>query len=295
MISLNIDNSKSYTLVGAGCSHTQGCAFTVYKSGKFKWATEAIKKKYSTNCTPEFITDNLTWMSKLSKYIPTNKIVNFGLGGSGTTSSLRHIKTYLLNKKDVKDHIFIIQLQSVYRNEIMTNIFSPHTVIDSVRAFLNRDVVDSKFRRQYAELLFDEQIQEAKYFRELLYLQDTLVKLGAQVRIFFQPWYRFPNFSEHTCNNIDGMYQSVDQKSFDTEELKIKDIITSLNIIDLTNSKDEYDIGALLGKNIRPTLHNEKLIPDDHHLSELGNELVAKSIFYNIDNKFKYYDEETLI
>ena len=37
------------------------------------------------------------------------------------------------------------------------------------------------------------------------------------------------------------------------------------------------------------------LVPDDHHLSELGNSLVAKSIFYIINNKFEAYDEEALI
>ena len=135
---INIDKNKSYTLVGAGCSHTQGCAFTIYKDNKFKWATEAIKNKYNTDCTPDFVTNNLTWMAKLSKYIPVDKIINLGLGGYGTTTSVRHIKEYLKTKSNINDHIFIIQMQSVFRNEIINKIFKPHSTIDSINHFLNK-------------------------------------------------------------------------------------------------------------------------------------------------------------
>ena len=34
MIDFNIEENKKYTLVGAGCSHTQGSAFTVLKDNK---------------------------------------------------------------------------------------------------------------------------------------------------------------------------------------------------------------------------------------------------------------------
>ncbi len=100
MIKLNIDKNIEYTLVGAGCSHTQGCAFTVFKDNEIEWATKAIKDKYNTPCTSDFVTNNLTWMAKLSEYLPIDKIVNLGLGGYGTTTSVRYIKDYLKNKSD---------------------------------------------------------------------------------------------------------------------------------------------------------------------------------------------------
>jgi hypothetical protein len=295
MIHLNIDKNKSYTLVGAGCSHTQGCAFTIYKGNKFKWATEAIKNKYNTDCTPDFVTNNLTWMAKLSKYIPVDKIINLGLGGYGTTTSVRHIKEYLKTKSNINDHIFIIQMQSVFRNEIINKIFKPHSTIDSINHFLNRKEIDAKFRQTYLDLLFEERVHEAVYFKELLFLQNIITKLGGQVRLFFQPWYTFPSLSEKEIDNIDGAFNSVDRKSFYINKHNIKNTVKSLNIIDLESSNKEHDIGELLGGDIRPTLHNEDLVPDDHHLSELGNSLVAKSIFHNINSKFKAYDEETLI
>jgi hypothetical protein len=295
MIKLNIDKNIKYTLVGAGCSHTQGCAFTIFNDNKVKWATKALENKYNTLCTPDFITNNLTWMAKLSKYISLDKIINLGLGGYGTTTSIRHIKEYIKTKSDISDHIFIIQLQSVYRNEIINKIFDPFTTIDSVNHFLNREEIDVKFRQTYADLLFEERVQEAVYFKELLFLQNIITKLGGQVRIFFQPWYNFPTFNKKERDNIDGAFYSVDKKSFYINEHKIKKTIKNLNIISLESKNKEYSIGELLGKNIRPTLHNEDLVPDDHHLSELGNSLVAKSIFYNINNKFEAYDEETPI
>lgn len=295
MISLNIEENKKYTLVGAGCSHTQGSAFTIFNENKFQWATKALENKYNTLCTPDFITNNLTWMAKLSKYILLDKIINLGLGGYGTTTSIRYIKDYIKTKSDISDHIFIIQLQSVYRNEIINNIFDPFTTIDSVNHFLNRKEIDVKFRQTYSDLLFEERVQEAIYFKELLFLQNIITKLGGQVRIFFQPWYTFPIFSKKEIDNIDGAFYSVDKRSFYTNKHKIKQTVKNLNIISLESNNKEYSIGELLGGSIRPTLHNEDLVPDDHHLSELGNSLVAKSIFYNIDNKFDAYDEETLI
>jgi len=293
MIDLKVDKNKSYTIVGAGCSHTQGSAFTVFKENKLEWATKAIKDKYSTLCTPDFVTNNLTWMAKLSKHIPIHNIINLGLGGYGTTTSVRHIKEYLKSKTDISDHIFIIQLQNVFRNEIINKIFNPFTTIDSINHFLNRKEIDAKFRQSYLDLLFNERVEEAVYLKELLFLQNIITKLGGQVRIFFQPWYTFRIFNKKERDEIDGTFYSVDRKSFYVNEHKIKNTIENLNIISLHNNNKEYDIGELLGRNIRPTLHNENLVPDDHHLSELGNSLVAKSIFYNINNKFEAYDEET--
>ncbi len=295
MIKLNIDKNIEYTLVGAGCSHTQGCAFTVFKDNEIEWATKAIKDKYNTPCTSDFVTNNLTWMAKLSEYLPIDKIVNLGLGGYGTTTSVRYIKDYLKNKSDISNHIFIIQLQSVYRNEIIHNVYNPHTTIDSIHHFLNREEVNVKFRQSYSDLVFNERDQEAIYFKELLFLQNIITKLGGQVRIFFQPWYNFPIFNREERDSIDGAFYSIDRKSYYTNENKIKNTVKNLNIISLESKNKEHNIGELLGSNIRPTLHNENLVPDDHHLSERGNGLVAKSIFYNINNKLEVYDEETLI
>ena len=90
------------TLIGLGCSHTQGCAF--YKGfnpldemgiktqvvPKLEFITDEIKEKYNGEYTThEWVTENLTWIGKLNKHLKYDKLLNFGMGGIGIEANIR--------------------------------------------------------------------------------------------------------------------------------------------------------------------------------------------------------------
>ena len=284
----NLVFNKPVTLVGVGCSHTQGCAFTEMHrdSGEndtiIKWASQELEEKYGKECTSEFITNNLTWMAKLKKHIPISKIINFGFGGLGTTTSLRAVKNYISIVPDLSNHLFIFQLQSTYRNEILWK--GDGTVrMDSARHFLSYNTfLEPKFLNDVATFLVDEQMDTYMYMLELFYLQNILEKLGAEVRFFYNCFYSPISINESATNMISNAFYIYKRTSYEkklTGPPSFDNFVEKLNIINLESIGDKLVP--------RPTLHNEGLLKDDHHLSEIGNEIVAESLFENINNKVK--------
>ena len=88
------------TLIGLGCSHTQGSAFVKNFNSKdelgertqivpeLEFASDELKKHYNnTLTTHEWITKNLTWIGKLNNYLKYDKLLNFGFGGQGLSSA----------------------------------------------------------------------------------------------------------------------------------------------------------------------------------------------------------------
>ena len=277
---------KPVTLVGVGCSHTQGCAFATMAADStdektiITWASEKLREKYGEECTPEFITNNLTWMSKLKKHIPITEIINFGFGGFGTTTSLRAVKNYISLTPDLRNHLFIFQLQSTFRNEVLWK--GDGTVrMDSARHFISFNTfLDKKFLNNVSTFLIDEQMDTYMYMLELFYLQNILENLGAEVRFFYNCFYSPILIDKSTSDMISNAFYIYKKASYEKELTgppTFDDFIKQLNIIDLSNIGDKLVP--------RPTLHNEGLLEEDHHLSEKGNEIVAESLFENINNK----------
>lgn len=275
---------KPLTLVGVGCSHTQGCAFTKgFSNGKLEWASPALEEKYNRPCTSNYITNNLTWMAKLKKHINIKKIINFGFGGMGTTSSLRSVRNYISLKESLNNHLFIFQLQSSFRNEV-TFHYNGEIRRDSIRHFISYS--PSLFKKEYlnffATHLVDEQTDTYNYILELYYLQNILEKLGAQVRIFYNCFYSPLLIEKEKAERVDKSFNNFRKTGYEKKLIdipKFDKIVDNLNIIDLEG------VGERMVP--RPSLHNEGLLENDWHLSEKGNEIVAEFIFENFNNKPK--------
>jgi len=305
-----INKKLPFTLVGVGCSHTQGCAFAKREKLnsksywdndeiKLRWASGALLKKYKVPCTPEFITNNLTWMAKLKQFIPVNKIINFGYGGEGTDSSLRAVNNYILDKPSgsLKDHLFIFQMQTPLRNEIFFKkhngfdlVHGKEWHIESATSFFTHEKELGKY---YFTNFFDELVLTFKHYTELLYLQTYLEKLGAQVRIWVDdPFHIMIPFTTKDIKALDILYRTYIGTGYEKElqgPLKVKEVFEKLNLIVLPNfgeKEDKYPVPC--------RLHDEGLVHDDKHLSENGNQALAESLFENINNKYKLKIEKTL-
>ena len=277
---------KPLTLIAAGCSHTQGCAFVKKRKhgNKVVWASQALKDKYKVKPDFSFITENLTYMGKLKKFLPIDKIVNFGYGGQGTDSTLRAINNYLIKTDSLTNHLFIIQLQEVWRNEIVYT-FNKKTRMWTVKHFalINDEKEYSKLKKEFLTYLFHVKFEFAKYLRQLLYLQNIIEKSGGQVRIFFQPFYKPINYTFSEKKLIENLYYDYLTQGF---EKKLQKLHTLDELSNTLNIIENYSIGDDLMKyGTRPTLHNEGLLDNDHHLSEIGNEILAENLYKNINNK----------
>jgi len=276
--------NRPVTLVGVGCSHTQGCAFTKgFSNRELHWASPALEEKYNRPCTSDYITNNLTWMAKLKKYINVEKIINFGFGGMGTTSSLRSVRNYITKKESLIDHLFIFQLQSTFRNEV-TFHYTDEIRRDSMRHFISYSppLFKKEYLNFFATYLVDEQTDTYDYILELYYLQNILEKLGAQVRIFYNCFYSPLLIEKEKAERVDKSFNNFRKTGYEKKLIdipKFDKIVDNLNIIDLEG------VGEKMVP--RPSLHNEGLLENDWHLSEKGNEIIAEFIFKNFNNKPK--------
>lgn len=280
---------RPVTLVGVGCSHTQGSAFSKYVKDKndniqdIEWATEQLANKYKVPCTRSFVTNNLTWMAKLKDYIKIKKILNFGYGGLGTTSSITAVKNYITKNISLENHLFIFQLQDTYRNEIYvknkSDVYQPLTL----GLLLGGEYIEKELNKKYFDKFVSEKIDTFFYLRELFYLQNILEKLGAQVRIFGPPFYNIKPYSNLEIKDIKNILEYTERISYEKtlQNLKsIEEVFSNLNIINTDNMVD-----GISRNRKRPTLENENLVENDLHFSETGNAIVAEYLFKNFNNK----------
>ena len=125
---------------------------------------------------------------------------------------------------------------------------------------------------------YHEEYNAYKFLIELYYLQDYLELKGAKVFISLS------NGGYRTLNEIRDYYANLiensndwynfftPQHSFNTKlqtPPNIEEIITELNWLFTEQYKNTKNI----------TLHGAGLVKDDHHLSEYGSELLAKSFY----------------
>lgn len=300
-----LDLSKEYTLVGVGCSHTQGCAFTSdFRSNnpnEIKWANSKIAEKFNVECSREYITNNLTWMAFLKNHLKVSKIINLGYGGFGTTTTIRSLQNLILNTPNLENFLIIIQLEYPYRDELFLNSdygYLYHAVkeylISNDRAHLFSNEVKSLF----AKYFYSDTFSFIEHLYQLYYMQVILEKLGASVRIFGQPWFDLDHISinQHEIDKIQEAYNYYSQTGFEKDIQGPISIIELFNKLNIVNTEGMSYI--LKDKDFKnpPTLHHEYNIEGDHHLSEIGNEMVAKHLFYNLDNKriFKIKEDRKL-
>jgi len=300
-----IDFNKCFTLVAAGCSHTQGCAFTKYHSRPrdtwrdpkfiFPWANEKIANKFNIDCTAEFITNNLTWMAYLRDYLNIGKIVNFGYGGLGTTTTIRSLQNYFFNTSDLTNHLVIVQLQYNYRDEIMVKYDNGRMDFESLRHFYTNNYPEdsglTRMRKDYLFHLYDENFLMIEYFYQLLFLQKLYEKSGAEFRIFAKPWFTLPKLTSLEVKKYENIYNTYIRVGWEKAvqgPLSIANLYRELNIIDTegmsTIVKESTGVNKPIDQDV-PTLHRDYGVQGDYHFSELGNEYFAKHLASRLNTK----------
>jgi hypothetical protein len=300
-------------LIGVGCSHTQGSAFIVGpetpdEHGTYELASPQLKEKYKRDRVDEEFITNLTWIGKLNKYLKYDKVLNFGLGGRGIEPNIRSLRSYLYKVKDLSNHLIIIMSAPPSRKEIIhlntkigyTGEFftkkSRHEKGKTISRYeLDGNLVSSMddlknpfrvLKKRYFKYYYHEEYNAYKFLMDLYYLQDYLELKGAKVFISLS------NGGYRTLNQIRDYYANLIENSnnwykfftpshsFNTKlqtPPNIEEIITELNWLLTEEFKNTKNI----------TLHEVGLVKDDHHLSEYGSELLAKS-FYDGLKKFNF-------
>ena len=275
------------TLVGIGCSHTAGTAFldglTKSRDGSWieltgGWASIPLAEKYKDGePTMEWITNNLTWMAKLNNKLGCDKIVNLGVGGQGLDMNIMNMKSYIDKQEDLSGHVFIHQIPSMSR----VNIINFVTSVNEWRWSPIKHLLDSKGSSvmNFFDNYFNEDFHTLNNFYEVYYLQKQIEKLGGKYYCFSLDmrglYSTYPSelqtldrFAKHEYMvNSDSIYFEGKLQA----RLPFKKIISNINWLDFRN-KDDRDF-----QNKR--LDDQGLVPDDYHFTEDGNEALANLIF----------------
>ena len=275
------------TLVGIGCSHTAGTAFldglTKSRDGSWLeltggWASIPLAEKYKDGePTMEWITNNLTWMAKLNNKLGCDKIVNLGVGGQGLDMNIMNMKSYIDKQEDLSGHVFIHQIPSMSR----VNIINFVTSVNEWRWSPIKHLLDSKGSSvmNFFDNYFNEDFHTLNNFYEVYYLQKQIEKLGGKYYCFSLDmrglYSTYPSelqtldrFAKHEyIMNSDSIYFEGKLQA----RLPFKKIISNINWLDFRN-KDDRDF-----QNKR--LDDQGLVPDDYHFTEDGNEALANLIF----------------
>jgi len=300
----NIDLNKCYTLVAAGCSHTQGCAFTKFEKGdpgdwrgtnrKLIWANDRISDKLNIECTSEYITNNLTWMAFMRNHMNIGKIVNLGYGGLGTTSTVRSLQNYYINTPDLSNHLIVIQLQYNYRDELMIKYDSGRMVFETLHHFYSNNYPDnsglSRMQKDYLFHLYDENFLMINYFYQLYFIQKLFERSGAEVRIFAKPWFTLPKLTPIEVEKLEKVYLNYRKVGWEKDlqgPVSILNLFENLNIVDTEGMTTI--LHEALGRKPKdehiPTLHRDYGLEGDYHYSEDGNSMFASHLSKRINIK----------
>lgn len=275
------------TLVGIGCSHTAGTAFldglTKSRDGSWieltgGWASIPLAEKYKDGePTMEWITNNLTWMAKLNNKLGCDKIVNLGVGGQGLDMNIMNMKSYIDKQEDLSGHVFIHQIPSMSR----VNIINFVTSVNEWRWSPIKHLLDSKGSSvmNFFDNYFNEDFHTLNNFYEVYYLQKQIEKLGGKYYCFSLDMRGLYSTYPSELQTLDRFAKHEYMVSSDSiyfegklqARLPFKKIISNINWLDFRN-KDDRDF-----QNKR--LDDQGLVPDDYHFTEDGNEALANLIF----------------
>ncbi len=269
-------------LVAGGCSHTQGSAFTkTVLAEKLEWKNDKIAQLYPVECTSDYITQNLTWMGKIKGKLGIEEVYNFGFGGLGTLSTIDKIWNYCDKVEDLSDHLFVLQLQSIFRNQVYYHS-EKGLKIDTLRHLLNSDHLELNTRMLYEHHFIDEDIEEYYYYRDLSKLQRYVESRGASFRVIDLPWWRIAQWDQNDIDKIEIINEEVNRIGFEKKLQKEKKVLELINSLNIINLKDIPDYGLKPEDNI--TMHTAGFIEGDFHYTEEGNERLSNVIADNIDN-----------
>jgi hypothetical protein len=287
------------TLIGVGCSHTQASSFIKFPitGNGYELVTDALKEKYEMEyVTEKWITENLTWMGKLNKNLKYDKILNFGRMGMGIEANIRSLMSYTYKVKDLSNHLIIFLVPEMERKEIIhrkekSYDFFNNKGYPNYRIDTQWDINDNKGDMSiYFDKFYNEEFESYNFIMKLYYLQDYLELKGAKIfmlmwpktkKVTFHDWDSetkkevpeiiFRKFSS-TSKNWDEFWKP--RKSFDTDYQIPPNILEVASKINWLYVKDRFYY-----KGTNYSLDSEGLVVGNTHLSERGNEKMAKNMY----------------
>lgn len=280
---------RYYTLIGCGCSHTQGSAY-VQLGDNMEWVNEKVAEKFKDiPCTPEYITENLTWMGKLKDHINIKQIYNFGFAGSGTTSTLRALKNYIAKNNRFDDVLVIVQISNAIRDEIhfRETLESKWETINLKGIIHHKPDLPQKVDFEYCDFLetylnnfINLDFRVLDYLYELYYLQKTFETLGGNFRVFYGPFGDLNISLKSISEYENAYYKRYTSLGFERD---VQGIIPPMEMLDKLNI-----IRVVPEKSSDYTLHSEGLVDGDRHLNDVGNGILASAIYAGINTKYDF-------
>ena len=271
---------KKDVLVGLGCSHTQGCAFvkniTNSENGQYELASPQLKQKYGREYVDQEFLTNVSWLGQLNKQLGFNQVLNFAGGGFGPEQNIESIKSYIIDKDNLNNHLFIWQVPSFDRITLLHKSDEVYTL----ETFGNLIDPDSDFKNyECLELLFDEIYSKIKLFEDVYFTQKLIQSMGGIAYFIFKPLGSYNFVTNENVDYYNNFFKVFDKvrvyKKYHTK-ISILDYIDKLNILRAPGftSVNHSGIGPSSW-----TLKGEGLLEGDAHYSEHGNYLLAQSLY----------------
>lgn len=268
-------------LVGLGCSHTQGCAFVKKitnndENGQYELASPQLKQKYGREFVDQEFLTNVSWLGQLNKQLGFKQVLNFAGGGFGPQQNIESIKSYIIDKDNLNNHLFIWQVPSFDRITLLHKINEVYTL----ETFGNLINPDSDFKNyECLELLFNEIYSKIKLFEDVYFIQKLIQSMGGLVYLIFKPLGDYNFLTDKNVYYYNNFFEVFDKvriyKKYHTK-INILDYIEKLNVLKVPGftSVNHSGIGPSSW-----TLKDEGLLDGDAHYSEHGNYLLAQSLY----------------
>ena len=251
-------------LVVSGCSHTEGTAFFAKRKTPHytELSTPQLKEKYGKDkISKQWVKNNLTWGSKLSKISNFKSFLNLGYGGQGPDYITRVLYSYSSMYTDLSNHTIIIQIPAPERKLFYFNnnehIFS--NLLRSENMF-NKDQLH--FLSRFYNTSYYEYLMLEKFYSLQLHLESR----NAKVRFFAEPFYIFFNTSKERLKQLSDI--------FIPEYFDYNFLYKNINLIKTDTFDGSLDL----------YLHHAGLKEGDMHFTEEGNSKLARYLYENIDN-----------
>jgi len=275
-------------LVGLGCSHTQGCAFIKKimsddEDWEYELASPQLKQKYGREYVDQEFLTNVSWLGQLNKQLGFKQVLNFAGGGFGPQQNIDSIKSYVIDKDDLNNHLFIWQMPSFDRITLTYKINNDKVVLETFGNLISRN--DSENNYECLDLLFDEIYQKMKLLEDVFLIQKLIQSMGGIIYFIFKPLCKYKFLTNENIDYYKNLFNDYDRvKNYKKyhKNISAEKYFEKLNILDVNNftSLNHSGIGPKSW-----TLHGENLLKDDYHYSEHGNYLLAQSLYNELIQK----------
>ena len=272
--------TKYRYLVAAGCSHTQGTAYTIRDwsstAPKFIPASDRLVEKYGDKLWDiDYISNNLTYGGILSKKVGIEQYYNLGIGGAGIESIVRNVRNFIDKVDSLDDYLFIIQIPNLLRKEIL--IKHRNGKLDRVLYSSYLHSIPSEIGEPFLRHSYDEDYYKIDMLYELYRLKQYIESKKGTVRLIGDPFFPKEVLTKDAIVNYYRSFKILQDRSWQPQEtsfLSFEELLEELKVMDCQVQKNGLPI----------TLHEDGTLEEDYHWNENGNTLLAESIIRNFDN-----------